>query len=74
MKHKLLVGSLFGIIGNPVKHSASPAMHNAAFAHLDIDAEYVTIRVEPEQMEDTICGITISGFGGVNVTVPYKKD
>ncbi len=65
---------LYGLIGYPVKHSFSAFMHNAAFAHLGIDAEYRLFEVPPERIEDffknTIPEKKLKGF---NVTVPHKE-
>lgn len=61
---------LFGIIGNPVEHSFSPAMHNAAFAHLGLNGVYVPMR--PSDLADGFRGLKSLGFIGVSVTVPFK--
>lgn len=61
---------LFGIIGNPVEHSMSPAMHNAAFAALGINGVYIPMR--PRDLGDGFRGLRALGFIGVSVTVPYK--
>jgi shikimate dehydrogenase len=61
---------LFGIIGNPVEHSLSPAMHNAAFAALGINGVYMPMR--PSDLADGFRGLRALGFIGVSVTVPYK--
>ena len=61
---------LFGIIGNPVEHSLSPAMHNAAFAALGINGVYLPMR--PSDLADGFRGLRALGFIGVSVTVPYK--
>jgi len=61
---------LFGIIGDPVEHSLSPAMHNAAFAHLGLNAVYVPMR--PTNLADAFRGLRSLGFAGVSVTVPFK--
>jgi shikimate dehydrogenase len=61
---------LFGIIGNPVAHSLSPAMHNAAFAALGINSVYVPLR--PIDLAEGFRGLRALGFIGVSVTVPYK--
>ena len=61
---------LFGIIGNPVEHSLSPAMHNAAFAALGINGVYIPMR--PSDLADGFRGLRALGFIGVSVTVPYK--
>lgn len=65
---------LYGLIGHPVKHSFSAVMHNAAFAHLKIDAEYRLFDVLPDGLEvffkETV---KQKGLKGFNVTVPYKE-
>ncbi|HEX8949866.1 MAG TPA: shikimate dehydrogenase [Dissulfurispiraceae bacterium] len=63
-----------GLFGYPVEHSFSPAMHNAAFAHLDLDYCYVTFPVHPDRLGDAVNGIRALGLGGVNVTVPHKEN
>ncbi len=61
---------LFGIIGNPVEHSLSPAMHNAAFAALGINGVYIPM--QPHDPIEAFRGLRALGFVGVSVTVPYK--
>ena len=61
----------FAVIGDPIAHSLSPAMHNAAFAAAGKDAEYTAIRVAPEDMEDFFASARKS-LAGFNVTVPHK--
>jgi shikimate dehydrogenase len=63
---------LVGLIGNPVEHSLSPAMHNAAFAARGLDWAYVPLLVEAERVEDAVRGIVALGFAGANVTAPHK--
>ncbi len=63
---------LTGVIGWPVSHSLSPAMHNAAFAALGLDWVYVPLPVAPEQVEAAVRGLIALGFAGANVTVPHK--
>nr|WP_320010615.1 shikimate dehydrogenase [uncultured Desulfobulbus sp.] len=63
---------LFGIIGKPVTHSMSPAMHNGAFAHLGINGVYVPM--EPSNLEQGFYGLQALGFIGVSVTVPFKVE
>ncbi|MBM9616122.1 shikimate dehydrogenase [Desulfobulbus rhabdoformis] len=63
---------LFGIIGKPVTHSMSPAMHNGAFAHLGINGVYVPM--EPGNLEQGFYGLQALGFIGVSVTVPFKVE
>jgi shikimate dehydrogenase len=63
---------VFAILGDPVAHSLSPAMHNAAFRALGLDAVYVALRVSAEQLPGLLRSIA-SGGGGGNVTVPHKE-
>ncbi len=65
---------VYGLIGNPVRHSRSPQMHNAAFRSLGINAVYVCFEVRrKEDLKKAIDGIRTLGLAGVNVTVPYKE-
>lgn len=59
--------------GYPVKHSASPAMHNAAFAATGFDGVYVACEVAPERVREAVAGIRALDLMGVNVTVPLKE-
>jgi shikimate dehydrogenase len=63
-----------GLFGYPVEHSLSPAMHNAAFAHLGLDYCYVTFPVRPGLLRDAVGGIVALNLRGVNVTVPHKEN
>ena len=62
---------LYGIIGSPVRHSLSPAMHNAAFSHAGQNAVYLAFEVR--DVEGAVRGIRAMGMGGVSVTVPHKE-
>jgi shikimate dehydrogenase len=64
---------LFGVLGNPVAHSLSPVMHNAAFKALGMDCEYHAFRVSPDALHDAIHGAYALGFGGLNLTIPLKE-
>jgi shikimate dehydrogenase len=63
---------LAGVLGYPVAHSRSPAMHNAAFAALGLDWHYVKLPVPPHLFEETVRALPGSGYGGANVTIPHK--
>lgn len=63
-----------GVIGWPVEHSLSPAIHNAAFAALDLDWAYVPLAVPPGAMRAAAEGLVALGFRGVNVTMPHKTE
>lgn len=64
--------SIVGIIGNPVEHSMSPVMHNAAFKYLNLDYVYVPFLVE--NLEDAVIGASALNIKGLNITIPYKKE
>jgi shikimate dehydrogenase len=64
---------LLGLIGWPVHHSFSPAMHNAAAAELGLDVVYVAMAVHPDSLADAVRGVVALGFRGFNVTVPHKE-
>lgn len=64
---------LFGVLGDPVSHSLSPVMHNAAFKALGMDCEYHAFRVSPDALHDAIHGAYALGFGGLNLTIPLKE-
>ena len=66
-KTRLLV-----VIGDPVAHSLSPAMHNAAFRALGLDAVYVAVRVAPDALPEVLAMQRATGGAG-NVTVPHKE-
>jgi len=64
---------LVGLIGYPVKHSLSPAMHNSAFAALNLNWCYVPLPVLPERLGEAVAGLRALNFVGANVTVPHKE-
>jgi shikimate dehydrogenase len=63
-----------GIIGWPVAHSLSPAIHNAAFAAAGLDWTYVPLPVPPEALPAALAGFPSLGFHGANVTMPHKTE
>ena len=62
-----------GIIGDPVEHSLSPVMHNAAFKELGLNIVYVAFTVTKNELEDAISGARSLGLLGLNVTMPHKN-
>jgi len=62
-----------GIIGDPVEHSLSPAMHNAAFQELHLDFVYVAFRVRKDELREAILGAKSLDIKGLNVTMPHKN-
>jgi shikimate dehydrogenase len=65
---------LAGVIGWPVEHSLSPAIHNAAFMALGLDWVYVPLPVAPGSMRAAADGLVSLGFRGANVTMPHKTE
>ena len=63
---------LFLVLGDPVAHSRSPAIHARAFALLGVDAAYAPCRVPSDRLEQAVDGIRALGVDGFNVTVPHK--
>ncbi len=61
-----------GIIGDPVEHTVSPQMHNAAFAKMGVDYWYVPFRVRKEDLGKAIEGMRALNIRGLNVTIPHK--
>ncbi len=64
---------IVGVIGDPVEHSRSPQMHNAAFAKAGLDYVYVPFHVRPADLADAIAGFTAINVVGINVTLPHKQ-
>ncbi len=69
-----MVMDVYGLLGNPVGHSLSPPMHEAAYEELGIDARYVTFEPAPDAIEDAVRGADALGIAGLNVTIPFKQD
>ena len=65
---------VYGILGDPVAHSLSPAMQNAAFAAAGIDGVYVPFPVAADDLKAVMAGLHAAGVAGLNVTVPHKED
>ena len=65
---------VFGLIGNPVGHSLSPPMHEAAYEELGMDARYVTFEPDADDAAEAVEGAAALGVDGLNVTIPFKQD
>jgi shikimate dehydrogenase len=63
-----------GVIGDPVAHSLSPTLHNAAFAALELDWVYVAFPVPRGRGADAVAAVSALGLAGLNVTMPHKED
>ncbi|MFN4132581.1 MAG: shikimate dehydrogenase [Caldimicrobium sp.] len=64
---------VFGIIGDPVSHSLSPVMHNAAFRELGIKAVYGAFLVKSENLAQAVQGLKALNISGISVTIPHKE-
>jgi len=64
---------IFGIMGSPIEHSLSPAMHNAAFEAMGLPAVYVPFWVRPEDLGKATLSLRALNVSGVNVTLPHKS-
>jgi shikimate dehydrogenase len=60
------------IIGDPVDHSLSPAIHNAAFSSLGLNCSYISFRVQEGQLKNSLDSLRAINIGGFNVTMPHK--
>ncbi|MDI9624611.1 MAG: shikimate dehydrogenase [Methanothermobacter sp.] len=63
---------IIGVIGDPVEHSLSPIMHNAAFNHLNLDYVYVAFHVKKGMAKKAIEAMKTFNIKGLNVTIPHK--
>src|SRR5271155_388920 len=64
---------LTAVYGDPVEHSLSPVMHNAAYRALGMERSYVAFRVTPERLHEALRAIVVLWMAGVNLTVPHKE-
>jgi len=64
---------VFGVVADPVAHSLSPAVHNAALAAAGIDAVYLPFRVPADQLDDFLDGAARWPLAGLSVTIPHKQ-
>ena len=61
-----------GLVGTPIRHTLSPALHMASFARMGADYAYLAFDVAPEELEAAVRGMRALGFAGYNVTMPHK--
>ncbi len=75
MVHQTIDGQtrIVGIFGDPIAHTRSPAMHNAAFRALELPYVYVPFHVRSAELARAVHGIRALGLVGINVTVPHKE-
>jgi len=74
MVNKTISGKtkICALIGDPVEHTMSPAMHNAAFQKMGLDYLYVAFQVKPYQLPQAVAGLKALNVAGFNVTIPHK--
>ena len=64
---------LLGVIGDPIEHSFSPLMHNAAIAEMGADYVYLAFPVKSADLDAALAGFSAVGLVGFNVTIPHKR-
>lgn len=64
---------LLGVLGDPVRHSLSPAMHNAALAALGLDWVYLALPAPADRLAAVVQGLEAMGCRGLSVTIPHKQ-
>jgi shikimate dehydrogenase len=64
---------ILGVIGNPISHSLSPIIHNAAIDHLGLDYRYLAFPVAPDWLTTALAGFAVIGLVGCSVTIPHKQ-
>lgn len=62
-----------GVIGDPIEHTLSPTIHNAAFNHLGLNFVFLAFHVKAADLENAIQGMRGLGIHGLNVTMPHKN-
>lgn len=64
---------VFAVIGDPIAHSKSPLIHNAAFRKCGLDAVYAPVRIPPDVLEESLREFDRLGISGYSVTIPHKE-
>ncbi len=64
---------LLGVIGDPIEHSLSPVMHNAAIAQMGVDYVYLPFPVQSKDLDAALAGFEAIGVVGFNITIPHKQ-
>ena len=73
-KPREITSKTFCIIGNPIEHSLSPLMQNAAFNHMNLNYSYIAFRVPADELEEAIESMRKISIAGFNVTIPHKVE
>ena len=73
MKKKKVFKNITGIIGHPLSHTLSPAMHNNSFKHFKMDWEYKVFEMKASQVRDFMWKLRKESMKGINVTIPHKQ-
>ncbi|WP_284638642.1 shikimate dehydrogenase [Paenibacillus silviterrae] len=66
--------TMYGVFGDPIRHSKSPIMLNRAFEAAGLNAAYAAFHILPGTLKDAVAGIRALQFRGVNVTIPHKVE
>ena len=64
--------STYAVIGDPIDHSLSPNIHNAAFRSLNLDSTYIAYRIPKDELAPGIESLKAIKIAGFNVTIPHK--
>ena len=64
---------IYGVVADPVAHSLSPLIHNAAFAHDKVNCRYLPFRIPPDELQLFVKWCQEAGIGGLSVTIPHKE-
>lgn len=64
----------YAVIGDPIDHSFSPALHNSAFLFQGLDCTYIAYRIPKDELESGVAALKKIGIAGFNVTIPHKVD